>query len=78
MSRMLDMPATAAYGRGDKDALHLEEGAMTTAWTLGSAAAVGIGVGAAFAASMGTIGYLFGLIAWFGTVVVGREVRRRR
>ena len=51
---------------------------MTSAWTMGSAAAVGIGLGAAFAASMGPIGYLFGLVAALGSVVLGREVTRRR
>ena len=48
------------------------------AWNMGSATAVGIGVGAAFAASVGPIGYLIGLAASLGTFVLAREARRRR
>ena len=46
--------------------------------TMGQAAAVGIGLGAAFAASMGPIGYLIGLTGAVGTFVLAREVKRRR
>lgn len=34
---------------------------MRTRWTLGPVVAVGIGMGAAFAASMGSAGYALGL-----------------
>ena len=46
--------------------------------TMGQAAAIGIGIGAAFAASMGSIGYLLGLAGATGTFVLAREIQRRR
>ena len=49
---------------------------MTT-WAVGAAVALGIGLGVAFAASMGPIGYLFGLLASFGIVLIRRWVRPR-
>ena len=46
--------------------------------TMGWAAAIGVGIGAAFAASMGSIGYLIGLAGAMGTFVTAREIQRRR
>jgi len=46
--------------------------------TMGWAAAVGVGIGAALAASMGSIGYLIGLAGAMGTFVLAREIQRRR
>jgi hypothetical protein len=46
--------------------------------TMGFAAAIGVGIGAAFAASMGSIGYLLGLAGAMGTFVLAREIQRRR
>ena len=46
--------------------------------TMGFAAAMGVGIGAAFAASMGSIGYLIGLAGAMGTFVLAREIQRRR
>jgi hypothetical protein len=51
---------------------------VTNRWTTGSASAIGLGVGAAIAASMGAVGYLLGLAGALGTFIVAREVRRRR
>ena len=45
--------------------------------TMGFAAAMGVGIGAAFAASMGPIGYLLGLAGAMGTFVLAREIQRR-
>ena len=52
--------------------------ATTNGRTVGWAAAVGVGIGAAFAASMGPIGYLIGLAGAMGTFVLVREIQRRR
>ncbi len=49
-----------------------------TGRTMGWAAAVGVGIGAAFAASMGSIGYLLGLAGAMGTFVLVREIQQRR
>lgn len=46
--------------------------------TMGFAAAMGVGIGAAFAASMGPIGYLLGLAGAMGTFVLAREIQQRR
>lgn len=46
--------------------------------TMGQAAAIGVGLGAALAASMGSIGYLIGLAGAMGTFVLAREIQRRR
>ena len=50
---------------------------MATAWNLAGVTAVGVGVGAAFAASMGPIGWILGLGGAFATFVVSRVIRRR-
>ena len=50
---------------------------IMTTWAVGAAVALGMGLGVAFAASMGPIGYLFGLLASFGIVLIRRWVRPR-
>ena len=51
---------------------------MANTWNLGTTTAVGVGVGAAFAASIGPIGWILGLGGAVATFVVGREIQRRR
>jgi hypothetical protein len=45
---------------------------------IGGTAAIGIGIGAAFAASMGSIGYGLGLLAAVGMVLASRALRAHR
>ncbi len=51
---------------------------MSGRWSVGSVTAIGIGVGAGFAASVGPVGYLIGLVASLGTFGIARELQRRR
>ncbi len=48
-----------------------------TALTMGSVTAIGIGIGAALASSMGPIAYVLGLTAAMGILLVAHEARRR-
>ncbi len=51
---------------------------MSGSWNIGSVTAIGVGLGAALAASTGPIGYLLGLVASLGLFAFVREVRRHR
>ncbi len=51
---------------------------MASSLHSGSVSAIGIGVGAALAVSMGPVGFLVGLLGAFSTFLIGREVQRRR
>lgn len=51
---------------------------MRNHWTAGPATAIGVGIGAAFAASMGPIGLLLGLTGTLATLLALRELGTRR
>ena len=51
---------------------------MNVCRNLGAIAVVAVGIGAAFAASMGTIGYPLGLVAAVGLAIASRAIKTVR